>query len=612
MIYLRGDAQKPLGGLYLRSQASKEGTPGTVNASAALAGVPGVMSAAADFDDGTTESRIIDHTNFDPASRTLGEIQAAAALDIYLEHASTGEDIVGDSDADSSTGTNFNDSQSCGMALLYAADNRFLMSRETFDYSNDYTWFASNNGLQSNMRGNPTPATKIGAFFALDANMRAAVRVALFKFCWIDVWDGSGYNGTTPGYISDGEATANSIISQTVSMESANPGLVVPLVTMPLQADESYAQRQIFNETMRAWAETNNHWLWDFADIETYSPGGVITLDGNSREVTYPSYAYVDGGHLSTTGAERLARSFWQLLISISQNLPPAPANASAALSGTAGVISATSGHTPPAFSASTALAGTPGIMAVSADHDAPTFNASAALTGTSGVIAATADHDAPVFGLSAALVGTPGTIAASGAHTPPTFSAEVALVGTPGIMAASAEHTPPNANAAATLTGTPGVMAASAGHTPPVFTASAELTSPSGVIAASAGFSPPGTVDASASLTGSAGVMAASMGFTAQPPDAVVELVGSSGGMSAEAGHTPPTFDGAASFTGTPGVMTAYVVAGTLPVPPPDRVYAVPAEARELVVAGEVRAMMIASETRVHNHAVESRAQEA
>ncbi|NJL70768.1 MAG: hypothetical protein HC888_03740 [Candidatus Competibacteraceae bacterium] len=381
MIYLRGDAQKPLGGLYLRSQASKvpaSGVSGTITAtaSAATASLTGTHSSGA-----PSEERIIDHTNFDPASRSLGEIQAAAALDIYFEHASTGEDIVGDSDADSSTGTNFNDSQSCGMALLYAADNRFVMSRESFDGSNDYTWFGSNNGLQSNMRSNPTPATKISMFFGMSANMRSALDVAFFKFCWIDVWDGSGYNGTTTGYISDGAATAASIISQTVAMESANPGLTVPLLTMPLQADESYAQRQIFNDAIRAWAEANNHWLWDIADIESHSPAGVITEDGNGREVTYPSYAYVDGGHLSTTGAERVARSLWQLLIAIANE--PQPTTGTITATATPATAAMTGAHVPPGVSGTIEAIASPATASLTGAYSLPVITGEITATAT-------------------------------------------------------------------------------------------------------------------------------------------------------------------------------------------------------------------------------------
>jgi uncharacterized repeat protein (TIGR02543 family) len=270
----------------------------------------------------STSTRIIDHTYYDPIAIGYSDdqIAAAAALDVYFEHASTGRDIVGNSSTNSSTGTNQDGSETCGLALLYAIDNRFLCSRSSYEYGNSSSWFSTHHGLQDNMRGNPTPATKLSGFLGMSAAIRAAIDVAMFKFCWIDVWDGSiaGW-AYTDGYVSNGASFAASMISQIQSLESANPGIVVPYWTMPLQTDQSYAQRQIYNDAIRAYCRTNNHWLIDIADLESYDSSSVHHVDGNGRELMYSAYATSDGGHLAAAGRLKMARAYWTLLAEIAK-----------------------------------------------------------------------------------------------------------------------------------------------------------------------------------------------------------------------------------------------------------------------------------------------------
>lgn len=260
--------------------------------------------------------RTINHSNFDPANRTNAEIDAAKLLKVYFEHASTGKDVVGDSDADSSTGLNYDDSANCGLALLYADNNRYLCNRESFSSSNDSTWYSSNTGLQTNNRGNPTPANKIGGFVSLSSAMRTALSggIAMWKYCWIDVWP------STSGYISDGAAAAASDIEDIEAFETANPDITVVWWTMPLQSNESYAAREAYNSAIRTYCLDHGKWLLDIAAIECHNDAGEKQVDGNGREIAVSTYMRTDGGHLGTTGRTKLAKAYWSLLAAIAND----------------------------------------------------------------------------------------------------------------------------------------------------------------------------------------------------------------------------------------------------------------------------------------------------
>lgn len=258
--------------------------------------------------------RTINHLNYDPADYTNAEIEYAATKKVYFEHASTGKDIVGDSDFNSSTGNNYDDSADCGLALLYDEDNRYLCSRDNHDSGNDYTWFSTHGGLQDNNRGNPTPANKIGGFVGLSANMRGAIEIAMWKYCWIDVWS------ETSGYISDGAAAAASDIEDIEAFEAANPGITVVWWTMPLQDDASYAAREAYNSAIRTYCLDHGKWLIDIADIECHNSSGVKQIDGNGREIATTAYMRDDGGHLGTDGRLRMAKAYWSAITAIAND----------------------------------------------------------------------------------------------------------------------------------------------------------------------------------------------------------------------------------------------------------------------------------------------------
>lgn len=272
---------------------------------------------------GEGPARIIDHTNYDPTGQDDDAITEAASLKVYFEHASVGQDIVGDSDAESSTGTDNDGSGDCGFRSLFLQDDRFLCDRMSYFYndegsggeSTDPGWFTTHSGLLSLRRQNPAPSVKVDNFVArLDGDMTSAVDVAMLKFCYIDVDE---YSTKVP--VTNGLAFANALIGDIEALESAHTGLVIPYWTMPLQTDRSFAARDAFNARIRAYCESNGRWLLDIADIQSH-----LTTDATEAprlvtgyEAMYPAYATDDGGHLSDAGKLKLAKAYWSLLAAI-------------------------------------------------------------------------------------------------------------------------------------------------------------------------------------------------------------------------------------------------------------------------------------------------------
>ncbi len=257
----------------------------------------------------------IDHTNFDPSSLSDAEILAAAALKVVFEHASTGQDIVGDSDSDCSAGENYDNSESCGLKELYDADSRYNFDRISLSEheSLNADWFSSHSGLQSWRRNNPPPATKLSLFLGMDSDVLAAVDVAMYKYCWIDVYSAA------EDYITDGAGYAASEIAQREAFEAGNPGVVMPYWTMPLQSDQAYAARDAYNEAIRAYCAANGKWLIDMADIENYAVNGTKVADIDGHDAAASAYTLSDGGHLSSTGRLRMAKAYWRLLAEIAK-----------------------------------------------------------------------------------------------------------------------------------------------------------------------------------------------------------------------------------------------------------------------------------------------------
>lgn len=259
-------------------------------------------------------SRVINHENFDSCdSMSNATITAAATLKVIFEHASTGQDIVGNSDTDCSDGLNYDESEDCGLKELHAVNSRYNCSRLSLTDAEmlDETWFTTSNGLMSWRRNNPPPATKLSMYLGASATIMGQVNVYMYKYCWIDVWP------ETTGYVSDGAAYAASEISQRETFEASYPGVVMPYWTMPLESTESFAERDAYNNAIRTYCVANNKWLIDMADIENYTFSDTKVTSVGGYDTADASYTLVDGGHLASTGRIRMARAYWTLLGSI-------------------------------------------------------------------------------------------------------------------------------------------------------------------------------------------------------------------------------------------------------------------------------------------------------
>ena len=248
--------------------------------------------------------KTINSTNYDPSSFTASQISAAAALDVYFEHASVGDCIVG---------TSFGTS---GLALLAATDPRYSCGRASFgDQStaavtaSDAAWFDSNSGLGDNHRGNPGASAKISYFQASCGVMASHVEVAMFKFCYVDP-----------------TADFSSVKSTMESLEAAYPAVTfvwwtMPITTASYSEDSSVkAQRQAYNAAVRSYCAANGKWLLDIADLECHDDSGNVYKDGSGNELLYDGYTS-DGGHLQAdAGKRKLARAYWTLIVEIAKS----------------------------------------------------------------------------------------------------------------------------------------------------------------------------------------------------------------------------------------------------------------------------------------------------
>lgn len=263
-----------------------------------------------------TVTRIIDHSYYNPdlIAYSDAEITAAATLDVYFEHASVGQDIVGNSTSDTSAGVDHAGSLDCGLHLIYDMNNRYLCSRYSWTSNSVPTWWASHDGLGDNHRGNPGASSKISGFQTdMTTTLAAALDVAMFKFCYID----NPSDATTAASLFD---TAKSVME---GLESQYPSVSFVWWTMPITSSSysdstaSRAARATYNGLVRTYCKANSKWLLDVADLESHdASGNAITYDGS--EALYTSYAS-DAAHLNAAGKLKMAMAYWTLLAEIAK-----------------------------------------------------------------------------------------------------------------------------------------------------------------------------------------------------------------------------------------------------------------------------------------------------
>ncbi len=186
------------------------------------------------------------------------EIKRAASLKVLVRHASVGENI------------------SSGLDSLAGNNSKYSPSN----------WFFQN-------RGNPGWQAKVDDLVNQASIQSSNFDVLTMKFCYID---------TT----ADWEYYRN----QMEKLSTTHPSKTFIWWTMPIMTSSDNA-RNLFNEKVRAYANTHNIILFDIAAIESHDSTGRAAMEkGEAMSVDYST----DGGHLNTLGSERVAKAWWMLV----------------------------------------------------------------------------------------------------------------------------------------------------------------------------------------------------------------------------------------------------------------------------------------------------------
>jgi hypothetical protein len=157
--------------------------------------------------------------------------------------------------------------------------------------------------IYESSRGNPGWSAKFTIF---DNSVRVsgwhdgAVGIAMDKLCYIDQ-----------------DADAGDYLDSMQALEDSYPGTVFVYTTMPLtdDSDSSNVLRNQYNALVRQYARDHDKYLFDIADIEAHDPGGVpqtFQSGGQTYQKLYSGYTS-DGGHLNTTGRQRVAMGWYAM-----------------------------------------------------------------------------------------------------------------------------------------------------------------------------------------------------------------------------------------------------------------------------------------------------------
>jgi hypothetical protein len=252
---------------------------------------------------------VVDHADVDAvALLPQSTMDAIGQQKWFFSHASVGGNIAQ------------------GMADLHAANpTRYQLVVTSVAYS-DSLQRASNppsptvNGrIYECNRGNPGWSAKLTIFdnsVKLAGWHDSAVNVTMDKFCYIDQ-----------------TASATSYLNKMTALEAAYPNTVFVYITMPLMtgADADNILRNQYNTSVRSFCISNNKLLYDLADMEAHDPTGneyTFISGGNTYQKLYDGYSS-DGGHLNTTGCQRIATGWYAVAAVIATPYAPGDLNGS-------------------------------------------------------------------------------------------------------------------------------------------------------------------------------------------------------------------------------------------------------------------------------------------
>jgi hypothetical protein len=223
------------------------------------AGALVVLALLAGAAEGAGQVIVADHTSTVLSSIPDAALAPAANLRLLVRHASVGENI--------------ND----GLDALQGQSAKYNRSR----------WIFEN-------RGNPGWKAKVDDLVDQTAARSSSFDVLTMKLCYIDT-----------------DASFAYYRDKMVQLETSYPAKRFVWWTMPIMT-QGDADRQSFNDQVRAYAQANGKILFDIADIEAYNAAGQKRTDGG-YEAMWDEWSS-DGGHLSSAGAQRVASALWWLM----------------------------------------------------------------------------------------------------------------------------------------------------------------------------------------------------------------------------------------------------------------------------------------------------------
>jgi hypothetical protein len=133
------------------------------------------------------------------------------------------------------------------------------------------------------------------------------------KFCWIDQ-----------------EANANTYLTSLSRLEQMFTGVHFVYITMPLTglSDGENDLRNAYNRTVRNYCALNGKLLFDLADMQAWTPGGVqqtYISGGVTNQRLYSGYAVNPAAgdwHMNAAGQQRLALGWYAVAASMASNFP--------------------------------------------------------------------------------------------------------------------------------------------------------------------------------------------------------------------------------------------------------------------------------------------------
>ena len=240
------------------------------------------------------------------AEETLGHIQDLSNKKIYFGHQSVGYNII------------------AGMQDILPQHPDIKLN--IIDLKNNQSpSFSAPIFAHSAIGANQNPKSKIDAFVALmDKGMAQNVGIAFFKFCYVDIHQGTNIKNLFT-YYKDAmkkltekypQTTFAHVTAPLTSRQTGIKAAIKKIMGKPLRGDNNKTRTE-FNEMMRK-EYAGKAPIFDLALIESTPPDG----KGQNSQTLLPEYTE-DGGHLNNLGSKTAAKQLLIFLATITKPLAP-------------------------------------------------------------------------------------------------------------------------------------------------------------------------------------------------------------------------------------------------------------------------------------------------